>query len=208
MEDAEYYYTDPNKEILQNSLILGLQQKEQAFLIRLYEWRRSEAERKNYSKEMILPAKYIGAIVRGTKAGKNALLNHRRLPNKLIENHWNTFYGLYDQPISDNEKTIIASIPPATNENNQDDTLIEMLSLIIRYLCNEKNIAPDILIPRSSYKKMKVDPNYFDENIGIGWRRKLIGDRMVEWLKNRDRLQLILEDDKFTLGYKNKKAQN
>ncbi len=198
-EAEEYYYIDPNREAFQNSLILGLSLKDQVFLIRLYQWRRAEAARKDYSKEMILPAKYIGAIVRNVKSGKNALLNHRRLPNKLVDNHWGQFQEIYNQAITEEEKAILEKIPPPANDYTQEDTLIEMLSLIIRYICNEKKIAPDLVIPRSGFKKMKADNTFFDESYAKGWRKELLGETMLNWLRNRDNLQLILEDDHFTL---------
>lgn len=197
-----YYFVDPNKEAFQNSLILGLNPKDQVFLIRMYEWRRSTAERKNYSKEMVLPAKYIGAIVRNVKSGKNALLNHRRIPNKLVENYWSQFEELVQKPVTDAEKKLLEKIPPPLNDYTQEDTLIEMLSLIIRYICNEKKIAPDLVIPRSGFKKMKADSDFFDESYAVGWRKELLGETMINWLRNRDNLQLILEDDRFTLKFK------
>ncbi len=202
LESEEYYYIDPNREAFQNSLILGLKPKEQVFLIRMYAWRRSEAEYKDYSKEMILPAKYIGAIVRNTRSGKGALLNHRRIPNKIIENYWNGFEELYNRPITEEEKSILEKIPPPLNDYTQEDTLIEMLSLIIRYMCNEKKIAPDLVIPRSGFKKMKADSVYFDESYAQGWRKELLGETMLNWLRHRDNLHLILEDDRFTLRFK------
>lgn len=199
---AQFYYIDPNREAFQNSLILGLSTKDQVFLIRMYQWRRSEAERKDYSKEMVLPAKYIGAIVRNVKSGKGALLNHRRIPNKLVDNYWNQFKTLYDQPVTEEEKAILKKIPPPMNDYTQEDTLIEMLSLIIRYICNEKKIAPDLVIPRSGFKKMKGDSEFFDESYAEGWRKELLGETMLNWLRNRDSLHLILEDDRFTLRFK------
>ena len=201
-ETEEFYFIDPNREAFQNSLILGLAPKDQVFLIRMYEWRRSTAERKNYSKEMVLPAKYIGAIVRNVKSGKNALLNHRRVPNKLVENYWDQFESLLNQEVTDEEKAILKKIPPPMNDYTQEDTLIEMLSLIIRYVCDEKKIAPDLVIPRSGFKKMKADSEYFDEAFARGWREELLGETMINWLRNRDKLQLILEDDRFTLRFK------
>jgi ribonuclease D len=202
METAEYYYIDPLREAFQNSLILGLSSKEQVFLIRIYEWRRSEAERKDYSKEMVLPAKYIGAIVRNVKSGKGSLLNHRRIPNKIIENNWDKFLEIYNRPITEEELALLENIPPPTNDYTQEDTLIEMLSLIIRYICDEKKIAPDLVIPRSGFKKMKGDSTFFDESYASGWRKKLLGETMINWLRNRGNLYLILEDDRFTLRFK------
>jgi hypothetical protein len=52
---------------------------------------REQAESKNYSKEMILPAKHIAPIVKGISAGLEALHHNRRLPERTIQQHGRLF---------------------------------------------------------------------------------------------------------------------
>jgi ribonuclease D len=202
LEKAETYYFDPNREALNNSMILGLNLKEQIFLIRLYAWRRQEAERKNYSKEMVLPAKFIGAFVRNMKSGKGALLNHRRVPDKIIENNWDIFIELYRRTITEKEIVLLNQIPPSPQENPSHDDMMEIMYLIIKYNCHKKNIAPDLVINRSNFKKMKADFNYFDEKLAEGWRLDMIGEQMIHWLRNRENLEISMINDQFTMKVK------
>ncbi len=202
MEQAEFYQTNPYREAFANSLILGLNPQEQVFLIRLYNWRREQAQRKDYSKEMILPAKYIGAIVRNMKSGKGSLLNHRRIPNKLIENNWQNFNALYQAKITEEEREVLRRIPIEVQDSQRDDTLLEMLHLIIKFTCQTQKVAPDLVLPRSSFKKMKADASYFDARILKGWRRELLGEKIISFLEQRERLDLILDDGQCSLVVK------
>ena len=202
LELADTYYFDPNREALNNSMILGLNLKEQIFLVRLYAWRRQEAERKNYSKEMILPAKFIGAFVRNMKSGKGALLNHRRVPDKIIEKNWDTFIELYRRETTPEEIAILDRIPPSPQDNPSHDDMMEIMYLIIKYNCHKKNIAPDLVINRSNFKKMKADFNYFDEKLAEGWRLDMIGEQMIHWLRNREHLEISMQNGQFTMKVK------
>ncbi len=199
LELAETYYFDPNREALNNNIILGLNLQEKIFLIRLYAWRRQEAERKNYSKEMILPAKFIGAFVRNMKSGKGALLNHRRIPDRIIDKNWDTFYGLYQDKPRKEEIELLDRIPPSPQENPSQDALMEIMYLIIKYNCHKRHIAPDLVVNRSNYKKMKADFDYFDEKLGEGWRHDMIGEQMIYWLRNRENLEISMNNGQFTM---------
>ena len=202
LELEETYHFDPNREALNNSMILGLKLKEQIFLVRLYAWRRQEAERKNYSKEMILPSKFIGAFVRNMKSGKGALLNHRRVPDKIIEKNWDTFIELYRKEATPEELAILEKIPPSPQENPSHDDMMEIMYLIIKYNCHKKNIAPDLVINRTNFKKMKADFNYFDEKLARGWREEMIGEQMIHWLRNRENLEISMDNGQFTMKVK------
>jgi ribonuclease D len=199
---AETYFSNPNREAFNNSMILGLNLKERIFLIRLYEWRRAEAERKDYSKEMILPAKFIGAFVRNMKSGKGALLNHRRVPDRIIEKNWNTFIDLYQQEPTEQEIELLRQIPQSTQENPSQDALMEIMYLIIKYNCHKKHIAPDLVVNRSNFKKMKADFDYFDEKLAEGWRLDLIGEQMIHWLRNRENLEISMNNGQFSMKVK------
>ena len=87
LEKANYYDKDPYDEALQSNLMQKSNLREKVFLLRLYTWRREVAEYKNYSKEMILPSKMIGHIVKGMRSGKKALRENRRLEGYAEAEH-------------------------------------------------------------------------------------------------------------------------
>ncbi len=198
-ETAAFYQLDPHREALTNSLILGLSQQEQVFMLRLYEWRRRQAERKNYSKEMILPAKYIGFIIRNIKSGKGALKNHRRIPNGIVQNHWETFNALFQPKATEEERAILKRIPPKHNKSSQEDIMMEMLQILIKISCQKKNISPDLLTNRANFKKMRSDLKYFDPLLESGWRQKVLGPELISWLRDRQNLEVHMEAGKCTI---------
>ena len=194
-----FYYSKPHKEALNNNLILNLKTKDKVFMIRLYEWRRSTAEAKNYSKEMILPSKYIGSIVRHINSGRAALKNHRRIPKGILDNHLERFLNIYNQEITAEEQAIVDSIPRHNKDFSGEETIMELLTLLIKHKCHQKRLAPGLLIYGSSIKQMKADSSYFDERLSTGWRADFIGDKMILWLKNRKNLDIDMQDDQVTI---------
>ena len=199
LSTSEYYYIDPNREALNNSLMLGLNLKEQIFLLRLYKWRREEAERKDYSKEMILPAKFIGPIVRNINSGKGALNNHRRIPKHILDHHWDMFNKIYESKPTDEEIAILKKTPQRPTENPKHETLMEILYLLIKYQCHNQHMAPEILLLRSEFKKMKSDLDYFDESLNSGWRNEFLGTEMIKWLKQRGQLEIEMANGEFNI---------
>ncbi|MEM1320618.1 MAG: ribonuclease D [Bacteroidota bacterium] len=195
-EKPAFYQVDPHKEAFANSLIFNLNVQEQVFLIRLYEWRRATAERKNYSKDMILQSKYIAGIVRNIRSGKAALKNHRRIPDGIINQHWETFNKLYQTKISPDERELLKRIPePAEIEANNDDQSMEILHLLIKYKCNQHRMAHDLLLYRVDMKKMKLHPDYFDTKLETGWRKEFLGEGFIEWIKERSRLEIDMDGE-------------
>ena len=194
-ESEDYYKKIPNKEAFANSMIYNLRPKNQLFLIRLYKWRIDKAEQKNYSKEMILPAKYISAITRNIGSGRAALKNHRRLPNGIMGKYMDDFLSLYETDATPEEKEILASIPTAQIQPTGQETIMEMLSLLIKIKCNQEKLSNGLLIYGSGIKKMKADDQYFDEKLATGWRGKFLGENLIGWLRNRKDLEIDMQKD-------------
>lgn len=184
-----YYERDPYHEVLKSNMLKSLSQREQIFLIRLYEWRRALAEKKNYSKEMILPSKIIGHIVRSIRSGKHALQQNRRIPGKIAERHGNTFVELYQTEATDEERAVLKRIP--RNRGQEDpyqELIVDMLNLLIRFKCLDNRISPSLVMPRTLAKEIQLDPKLTKFELLKGWRRDFLGKELVSWLENRDRL--------------------
>jgi len=196
LENPEYYERDPHREALNNNMMPNLQKKEQAFLLRLFAWRLETARQKDYSKEMVLPKKYIGHIVRSMRSGKDAMFKNRRLPNGYVKRHGSTFIDLYNQKITPEEEDILKRIPHDTKMDPQEELLLEMLRMLIEYKCLEEDVSADLALPRSILKKMKADPHYFDLTLKSGWREEFLGKQFLEWLEQREHLHLRMADGK------------
>ena len=101
--------------------------------MRLYEWRRAIAEEKNYSKEMILPSKIISQLVRGVRGGKESMQENRRLPGKTISRYGDLFVNFYNVEPTPAELEVVNQIQRGSQEDEEDDMIIELLYLLMKY---------------------------------------------------------------------------
>jgi ribonuclease D len=199
MENPEVFEQDPYKEALQSNLIKSLRKKEQVFLLRLLLWRTELARQRNHSKEMVLPGKYIGPIVRAVHSGLEALKSNRRLPDSLIGRHGQEIVEMYQRKPNDEELEVLKKIPRDNSDNPKQDILMEMLDLLVRYKCLDEGISHHLVMPRSVLKRMKNDKDFFDSSLETGWRRQFLGDEIVSWFKYRRNLEIEFTNGKFEL---------
>ncbi|MBI5916236.1 MAG: ribonuclease D [Bacteroidetes bacterium] len=199
LESAVSYEQDPYKEALESNIIKSLRRKEQVFLLRLLLWRTEEAERRNHSREMVLPSKYIGAIVRAVHSGLDALQHNRRLPDSLVGRFGKHYIDLYERPATDEEKDVLRRIPADNSDNPEQEILMEMLDLLVRYKCLKEGISHHVVMPRNLLKKMKNDKEFFSEMLETGWRKEFLGEEIIRWLKFRKNLEIEFLNGKFEL---------
>ncbi len=200
-ETPPYYDRDPNREALMNTMMHNLRQPKQLFLLRLYEWRRQEAQRLNYSKEMILGAKFIAPIVRSIENGKQALMDSRIIPDRLVSNNWDTFQRLYQKKATEEELEILKKIPPLSKEDPTRDISMELLHGLVKYKCMESGVAPSLVLNKSDLTYAREGEEMFGgEN---DWRREFLGTALMKWLNERRELSVVFEDDQVALKMKN-----
>lgn len=199
MTEADYFERHPHHEALTSNLVKAVRPKEQLFLVRLLEWRRSLAERKNYSKEMILSSKLVSHIMRAVKSGPDALRQNRRLPNKTVKKYGDLFVEMYNETITEEEKEILAQIPNEPRESENDEALSELLYLILKYRAQEEDISPSMVTSRNSIKRMRYDEEYREEFLKSNWRRELLGKDFIGWLRQIDRLKVRISGGKIEL---------
>jgi len=202
LESPKYYEQSPYKEAFNSNIIQSLQPKQQLFLIRLYAWRTEQARQKNYSREMILPGKLIGSIIRAVGGGKEALKSNRRLPERTITRHGDTFVALFNQKPTEEELAVLDLIPRHKSAHPQQDIINEMLHLLISYKCFEENLSINLAMPRRMLKRLKADENYFEDALENGWRLQFLGEEIITWLKFRNDLKLVFGKGKFELTLK------
>ena len=194
-ETPQYYARDPHREALMNTMMQSVKQHKQLFLLRLYEWRRTEAQRLNYSKEMILPAKFIAPILRGIDAGKQALLDSRIIPDRIIEQHWLNFQSLYQKKATEEELEILQRLPPLGKEDPKKDISMELLHVLVKFKCMESGVAPSLVLNKSDLTYAQPGENLFSQ-ASSDWRREFLGDAMIKWLNERGELAVLMNDNK------------
>jgi ribonuclease D len=175
-------------------------QREKVFLLRLYQWRSEQAEKKNYSKEMILPAKLIGHIAKGMRSGKKALKGNRRLPDKIIDRYWSTFEAMYQEQPTAEELAVLEQIKTYKDEDPQKDLLYEILYSVIKYKCLDEGIDVSIAFPRADLKLIKEDVNHADVVFKNGWRQEFFGKTFNTWLKNSPHLEITVGPETIELS--------
>lgn len=199
LEKQEYYYKDPNDEAIKSNMMRALKPREQAFLLRLFAWRRQLAEQRDHSKEMVLPAKYISHIVRSISSGSEALKHNRRIPPKTADKYGAIFEELYKRPVSDEERKILKQIPSDHNEDPKEQIIMEMLYQVIKYKCLEENISIDMVVPRGELKKIRADDDDALELLAGGWRQEMLGAYFLDWLSNANRMKVELLEDRIVI---------
>ncbi len=201
LENEAYYERDPNREALNHRQINSFSTKEQVFLLRLYEWRRRKAEERNHSKEMVLPKKNINTITRSLQMGINGLKQNRRISTRFIEHHGEELLSLYNEKITSEEKKSLDNILVLREIEPKEDICLELLYDFVQHRCLERQVAPDLVLPRSIFKLMKSEPNYQEASIENGWRREILGQELMNCLKNRQNLQVITHSTGLELRY-------
>ena len=77
-------------------------------------------------------------------------------------------------------------------EDEDSDMLLELLYLLMKYRCIEEEVSHQLVMPRNAIKKMKNDEKVRKQLLGSGWRRALLGEQFIEYLKHFDQLSLSI----------------
>ncbi len=199
LQSAKSYETDSNKEFLANSILPKINTKDKLFLMRLYQWRIEMAEKKNKPKERILQKKLINHITTGIKGGKKNLQNNRLIPPHVIDKDIRTFTALYEQEETPEERAIMNQIAKHVPIKPRIDAVMDILYLGIKIICSQNKIAPELVVDRPRFKRMKWDLAYFDESLDIGWRKELLGENVINSIRNRNKLKVDTKSEFFGL---------
>lgn len=199
LEKEAYYYKDPHHDALNSNIMRSLKQKDKIFLLRLFAWRNATAERRDHSKEMVLPAKYISHIVRGISSGANALRQNRRIPDKLAKKYGEEFERLYKKEATTAELDILKRLPYDSDSTPEEDVLMELLYHVIKYRCIQEDISINMVVPRQILKSIRSGEETARDAIGDGWRKEMLGGYFTEWLATAKSMDVRLHDDRIEL---------
>lgn len=199
LEKEEKYHTDPHREAIKHNMMPGLKKSDQLFLLRLLKWRRSLAKERNQSREMILGNKYIGHIVKSIDSGKQALLQNRRISNKIIDRYWHVFSDLYNQKITDEESQVLKRIPQSNYEDPYEELLLEFMYLLIKRKALEAEIAIDMAFSRSWLKQVKQKEQEIIGKIKNSWRSEFLGHEMVELIEKYPDIEMNVQGSRVEL---------
>ena len=81
--------------------------------------------------------------------------------------------------------------------------MLEMLYSIVEYICQNRSVAPSLVLHRTQFKMMKADPNYIEPTIQKGWRAELLGSDLINWLEKRKSLVIEMKKGRCVISMKN-----
>jgi ribonuclease D len=179
--EATSYYEEPKgKEVLAHEGMFGkLRKNEQILLLRLLQWRVSEAKRRNVPKEMVLGTKTLGNIVKGIKQGKNALLQNRHLKPHIVEKYWDKFHEMYVTEPAQDELDLLATLPKHKEEIPEHTIAFDLLHVAIRQKCLELKIAHELVFSKTTLRNLL---NQTTRTSITDWRAEILGPELTQWI--------------------------
>ena len=192
MEDENFYIRDPHREALQSSLMNGISFEKQVFTMRLFDWRRTEAQRVNHSKEMVLAIKHFQPIIRGIEHGQQTLLDNRFLPAYIVHTHIRTWQRLWETPATDEEITRLSNRPKSSSEDPLMQLSRDLVHSMVKYRCLETGVAHSLVLSKSDL--FSGDDSDSDDSLTTGWRAELLGHELAKWMSEHRPLRLDFRD--------------
>lgn len=199
------YESDPYKDLAKSRTFGTLRKQSKVFLVRLMDWRQSEAARKNISKKMVMDTKIMYEIAKNIGVGKKALESHRIIPDWVTRKYWDTFAQLYEQPVTDAENAVIKQYGSPVRSNMQRALTMDLLISLLKYKAMEYEVSSNLIVNRADLNQMKLEPNFFPGYFENGWRRELLGDDLIGWLKNRSPLSVEMVENQWIIAEKKRK---
>jgi ribonuclease D len=201
MENETFYQSSFLKKLSGNVTFQSLPKESKVFYIRLHYWREEKAEAKNYSRNMVLDNKILVYITKNIGFGIKQLHQHRRIPNGIIKRYGQLFWDLYSAPITKEEQKLLKSIPKKKKNKQNIDLLFNQIDLYINYIANKKSISPALLLSRTELNKIKAEPDFPVEELIKGWRQEILGKDILQWLKDKQSLEMNFVNGKLVIGY-------
>jgi ribonuclease D len=188
-ETTEYYETDTPYDLLKSTLNTQLNAQERIFLVRLMDWRITEAKRRNITKEMVFPGKTMMMVAKAIGQGPATLRQNRLIADRLVQQHGNLWNRLYQEPISDAEKALLKRIPKWQEETPEQAMTAEFFYLLIRDRCFKAGMAHSIVLSKSSFR-------HSDKVLNSGWRKELLGESLIQWIQSQKLVTFTVEADR------------
>ena len=201
-ESARFYYVDPYKEALANDYIHQLDFREKVFLLRIYQWRRQKALEFNIPKETVLQTRHISTVLRATKDGPNAFRSNRTMPEGVWRKYLPEWQTIWQTKANDDERAWLNALPAPAPDDPEQEWSMELLYHFVKLQCMEHEISAALLLPKGDFNKLKAGGNDFDGSLLSGWRAELLGKNLVQWLLEREVVQVTWEGNDCILRMK------
>ena len=200
LESLKVYAEDPVRNLIKSSSLLSLPIRNQLFYIRMTRWREQEASRQNITRNMVLDNKMMTYLAKNIQMGVKKLQTNRRAPKSLVFKQAVLLTDFYEKKPTEQEQTWLNRLPRRPKNHSRLDLLFDQIDLFIRFKGKESSIDPSLILSRTELNKIKLDAKYFPEFLEKGWRRELLGEAIIKWLKDRKGLQMSFEEGKLIIN--------
>lgn len=192
-EDVRRYEKTLLDEVKGFGAVYKMRRNEKLFLMRMIDWRRTLAEQRDHSREMVLATKDLNAIVRAMRNGRNGFTSNRHLNKKSWMKHFDRWEALYNEPATDAEIDDIKQLAAPKSNDLREEIVIEILYRYLRYHCLQHEIAADLVLPRSVVRDLNTGSKDALNELMETWRGEFLGDDVVGLLRETASVEPVLE---------------
>lgn len=161
----------------------------------LARWRENTARATNVPRRQLMPDAALVGLARLAPAKADDLRNQRQLPMGPVMRHRDELIEVVRQA-----RAIPKDKWPRKRESMRPDLpsgVVEILQAFVRAVAEEQSIAPSLLVTTSDLQTLvtmrhKIDG--LDLPVLRGWRREMIGDKLIGVLDGRIRVRIDNRD--------------
>ncbi len=193
--DPATYANPPQDAWLRIKGVRKLKGRQLAILKRLAAWREEVAREENLPRGWIVKDDLLCHIARLKPQTPKALSQLRGLGDKTLKRHGETLCQLVNATVHETETEPQRRPPP---RNAEEEALLDLLNAVVRLQAANHHINPSVLASRRDLENFLDQPD--KSRLYHGWRRKLVGDTVMDLLQGRKRLsieqgRLLLEEN-------------
>ncbi len=185
LTDPDNYANPPQDAWLRIKGARKLKSRQLSILKRLAAWREQVAREENLPRGWIIKDDLLCHIARLRPQTPKALSQLRGLGDKTLKRHGQTLCRLVNQASSDSEVEPVQHPPARTTEQ---EALVDLLNAVVRLQAAYHHITPSVLASRKDLEHFLDRPE--QSRLYHGWRRKLVGEPLMDLLQGRKRLSI------------------
>lgn len=187
LEDPNFYKENLMDDILDMHITNSLSKNEKIFLIKIIEWKKKEARKRNIPEYKILTFTLLQEFVTLLPLGEYYIRNNRKIPEKVINDYLSPLKELLNSP-SDAYMGIEKQIPPSGFDNPEFELLTKLSHLFVKHLCFKNNIGPELICTEDELRFFLWNKTLKTSKLFKGWRLDFVGKELENILLSDNEL--------------------
>jgi ribonuclease D len=158
----------------------------------IWQWRESEAQRRDCPPKRVLRDDLIVEMARRGKSSEEDILAIRGINRRTLQGHYGDLAQCIADAIQDDRdlpKRARPKLPP------QADLLEKFLSAALMMVCRQQSIAPSIVGTAQDIRDLLTFEMGRSHNdppaLATGWRAEIIGNRFAQLLKGQAAIRIV-----------------